>query len=580
MIKPYTYTLCFLLFLSIIGLDLKAQDISDKNGKVQVIDGRKFYVHIVTKEETLYGISKKYGVDIKDIVLDNPLTINGLKVGHAIKIPVPLKSIETKTLDGKFFYHNVIAGETYYSLSRQYSVTIEKLQSVNPELAEGLKAGVSIRVPVTKKEQEEQEEIDSPDFTSTEDSLDTIINRTIGIIDSVQEVLDTLIISDDSLIFKDVYRVAIMLPFYLDMNDSIDVKKDIEDPEKIYSRSKLALDFYQGALLALDSMEKQGFAVEVFVYDTDNDTGRVKDILLKEEFNTMDLIIGPLYRSNLSLVVDYAMDKGIEVTAPLITTNRILKGNKYLSKAKPCVQTQVDAITKYVVEQYCDDSLLQLNGVNLVVVHNDDPGEKLLADQIIARVLQMKSDTLLKLSDLPDVKVISFRERQMQAVEDALSIADSNLVIVPSRDQAFVSILTSGLIKMEDEYNTKLFGLPVWSKFHNLEEKALHSLSVHLASSNYIDYKDHEVVKFVKSYLNKFKSYPQMYSFGGFDVTYFYLNALKNYGCNYQSFLPELKMKSLHTNYEFEKTLNGGYENKHVYILRYEDYRLVLPSAN
>ena len=128
-----------------------AQDKKDKEFVIKIIEGKKYYVHTVAKGETLYGISKSYDVTIKDIVFENPLTINGLNVGKTIKIPVPIRVVDPKVMDGQYIYHTIQPGETMFSLSRQYNVSIETIDLANPELVGGLRAGGTLRIPVLKK---------------------------------------------------------------------------------------------------------------------------------------------------------------------------------------------------------------------------------------------------------------------------------------------------------------------------------------------------------------------------------------------------------------------------------------------
>jgi hypothetical protein len=150
--------------------------------------------------------------------------------------------------------------------------------------------------------------------------------------------------------------------------------------------------------------------------------------------------------------------------------------------------------------------------------------------------------------------------------------------VVPSRDQSFVSKLTSGLYDRQEEYNVIVFGLPVWKNFYNIDGNKLHQQKVHISSPSYIDHGSAAVVGFVKKFHKRYYDYPSQYAFQGFDLTYFMMNMLKSYGYNYQSYLPEANIPTLQTNYSFQPTPGGGYENQKVYILKYEDYELKLAA--
>ena len=99
--------LILLTGLTLLCLCTYAQDDIVPKNVIKIIDGRKYYAHTVAKGETLYGISKRYDVEVKEIVFENPLTINGLKVGETIKIPVPIIVVDPMVLDGKYIFHTV-----------------------------------------------------------------------------------------------------------------------------------------------------------------------------------------------------------------------------------------------------------------------------------------------------------------------------------------------------------------------------------------------------------------------------------------------------------------------------------------
>ena len=296
-VKRLFYIWALVTTLGILNSGDCVGQVNSDNAHIQIIEGRKYYVHTVGKGETLYGISNKYGVEVKDIVLENPLSINGLKLGQTIKIPVPIKVVSTKALDGKFFYHQVQPGETFYALARQYSVSVENIKLANPEIVAGLKANTTIRIPVTKKIQQDNADIGSPGFADNSEEAveDTAAAEISSLADSVVDamVADS-VIRRDTIMLKNVYHVALMLPLYLDINDSIDKKRKPEDEEIIFKRSNVALEFYEGARMAIDSMHKMDFNARIYVYDTENDTAVVKKLMLKSEMKKMDLIVGPL----------------------------------------------------------------------------------------------------------------------------------------------------------------------------------------------------------------------------------------------------------------------------------------------
>lgn len=546
-----------------------------KDKEVKIIDGKKYFAHTVAKGETLYGIAKNYGVEVKDIVLENPLTINGLKVGETIKVPVPIIVIDPMVLDGKYIYHTVQPGETFYSLSRKYEISIETIDLANPEIIGSIKAGSSVRIPVLRKSISKSSLLEE-----VLESLDT----NLTVINDSSNADSALVIIKDTILLKDTYQISLMLPLYLNENDTLAGLRKADDPVKVYQKSIIGIEFYQGASLALDSLRMQGYKAKVTVYDTQRDTSKMKEFMEDTNLVYSDLLIGPLYRSNLAVIRQYAIDNRIHMVSPFISTNKILIGNEFMSKVKPAVQTHVEEIARYISSEFLVDNDLKFESSNLILVHNGDAGEQMLCELYKQKDEQLRVSTNDSMSSVAihrEIKVVNYLEREMEAIEEALSLMDSNILVILSRDQVFVSKIISKLHRKHDDYSMVVFGLPVWRYFRNLESTKLMDLNVHIASGLYIDYKSEAVIQFINSFTKKFNQYPSQYAFEGFDVTYSYLQVLQKYGSNFSSYLPEAKVSSLKSFNHYSKIgIGSGYENKRVFILKYEDYDLVLKSGD
>ena len=108
-----------------------------KSATIVYINGAKYYIHTVQAGETLYGLSKTYGVGEKVILENNPSIARGLKTAENIKIPFVADVPEPKSdkkLRKTFDFHFVSKGETLYAISRQYEIPVKTLLEDNPNL--------------------------------------------------------------------------------------------------------------------------------------------------------------------------------------------------------------------------------------------------------------------------------------------------------------------------------------------------------------------------------------------------------------------------------------------------------------
>lgn len=127
--------------------------------------------HKVQKGETLYSISKKYNVSISDLEQLNPTVKKGLLVHTVLQISSN-KEKDIATV------HEVIAKETLFGLSKKYNLSIEKLKELNPIIeTEGLKVGQILQVSNSKKNLKlEKAVVEKPNITN-ENTLETFMDK-------------------------------------------------------------------------------------------------------------------------------------------------------------------------------------------------------------------------------------------------------------------------------------------------------------------------------------------------------------------------------------------------------------------
>lgn len=95
----------------------------------ETVNGKIFVIHSVGEKETLYGISRRYGASIESILQYNPTADGGLEIGQILKVPYTPKKV-TRT-NGSGTTHTVEAKETMYSISKMYGVTVEEIKQWN-----------------------------------------------------------------------------------------------------------------------------------------------------------------------------------------------------------------------------------------------------------------------------------------------------------------------------------------------------------------------------------------------------------------------------------------------------------------
>jgi LysM repeat protein len=110
----------------------------------ETVNGKVFVIHSVGEKETLYAISRRYGTTVENILQYNPTADAGLEIGQILKVPYTPKKITTTQTRGTL--HTVAAKETMFSISKMYGVTVDELKQWNNLADNALSIGQQIIV--------------------------------------------------------------------------------------------------------------------------------------------------------------------------------------------------------------------------------------------------------------------------------------------------------------------------------------------------------------------------------------------------------------------------------------------------
>lgn len=123
-----------------------------------------YIIHTVSAKETLYSLSKQYGISMEEICELNPeLKTGNLKKGAKLKFPNTIKTVDTNdqikapksveipttnetTVATADLIHKVQPKETLYRISKKYGVSVSELQRLNPTITSGLPVGFDLVV--------------------------------------------------------------------------------------------------------------------------------------------------------------------------------------------------------------------------------------------------------------------------------------------------------------------------------------------------------------------------------------------------------------------------------------------------
>ncbi|MRI00365.1 LysM peptidoglycan-binding domain-containing protein [Kriegella sp. EG-1] len=490
--------------------------------------------YTVPSKMNFYRLEQEFGVKSDEVVRLNPEITEkgGLKEGMIIRLPQQKLDAGDVNTDN-FNFYEVKPKQTEFSLTRKLGITYKELLALNPNLSEGLKAGMILKLP--------------------KDQIGDFEVRNALVLDKLNLL--------DSINTAHKPKVLFMLPFRLDridFNEVDEIQKQLDKPSLL----KYSLGFYSGALIALDSVAKLGISVDVKTIDNQYKLAKTKELLLRENLGDYNAIIGPFDLASVREVAVRAADKKVPVITPI-------KPNK-------------DVSLKNVFFSYTDDQLLRAKMIAYI--------KEIYIDQniiIIADSAHVKSSKII-VDNFPEAKVAKVIEEEknigvsIDGLKSLFVKEKENWVFVESDNFKLVTSVTSILNSLNNslldpETDKEKLKLRMFTTHKNNAFDSDVISSTHLSNLHFTYpsvFREPASNSFEKAYLKRFGGEPDRYAIRGFDTTYDLLLKLA-----YKNDLFEISKIVGETEYtgnkfSYEKDFASGYFNQASYIMSYEDLRL------
>lgn len=571
-----------------------------------------YFLHTITKGQSLYSIASMYDVTPAEIMKMNPGSDVKIKAGETLKIPQ--KSIEAS----QQVFHTIQAGETLYKLTQRYGITAQKICQANPGLsAENFRIGQVIAIPSKLGNSEEAiiNEVKSSAQTVSStpatplkpkcrdmhrvERKETIysISRLYGISESeliaanpelrkgklkkgkflcipYTTVTDNTppanesnkvasIPTDDELFNENkkenrkisTIKAAVMLPFMANGGNNRDEQVRM-------------IEYYEGFLMAVDSLKEKGMSVDLHTYDTGNNTSSIKTILAKEELKGMDIVFGPAYPEHIKPLAEFAKQNNVRLVVPFTS-----KGSEVFNN--PAIY-QINTPQSYLYSEVYEHFTRKFTNANVVFLDAED-GDKDKAEFIKGLKDELKS----KHTPYTELKGESITPESLKAVMNPE--LDNIFIPISGTNVALIKLLPQLVVTRRDnpEYRMQLFGYPEWQTYTHDHLASFYELDTYFYSSFYTNNLFPEAVRFSSAYRQWYSkdmanTYPK-YGMLGFDTAYFFLKGLSQYGSNMEDNLNKLAVTPIQTGFKFERVNNwGGFINRKVFFVHFtKNYELI-----
>lgn len=581
--------LCCMLFVSTYGIGMLAQE------------NQSYFLHTIEKGQSLYSIASMYGVSQADIVKLNPGSDEKIYIGRTLRIPRVANNTQKET------FHTIAAGETLYRLTVKYNTTAKAICEANPGLsAENFKIGQVIRIPSSEGEDstnksKEQTQLSESGVPSAVQSRcremhkvkrkETIfsISREYNITEAeliaanpelkgkdkikkgswlcipypsvvAQQTTDVQTIPTDSELFNEnkkknvrfkTIKAAVILPF---LNTS-------------KNESARMVEYYEGFLMAVDSLKKTGTSIELYTYSSGSETSSLESILKKNELKQVDIIFGPAYHQHIAPLASFAKNNNIRLVIPFTSKDNTVFQN-------PSIY-QINTPQSYLYSEVYDHFVRQFPNANVIFIeasqNTQDKKEfiKGLKEELKNRSVSVKS--LKENSSTESFKAV------LQEGKSNIFIptSGSNLTLVKILPQLTL------LVREQPQSDIHLFGYPEWQTYTEDHLEAFFELDTYFYSSFYTNNLLPAATRFTKNYRRWYGKdmgdrYPK-YGMLGFDTGFYFLNGLANYGSDFENKMQLMNIVPIQTGFKFQRVNNwGGFINKKVFFVHFtRNYELV-----
>lgn len=570
--------------------------------KVQAQNGTGYFLHTVTKGQSLYSIASMYNVTVDDIVRMNPNSREQIRAGQALKIP------QHSNNNQKEQFHTIQAGETLYKLTVKYNVTSQEICQANPGLsASNFRIGQVIAIPTSsgdkqevmapKKEETPAQQEKWRDMHKVQ-RKETIfsISREYGLTE------EELIAANPELRVKKLKKGTFLFIPYPQKEQPAAASKpvaDVQAPsnEELFRKNEIThkkyatiraavmlpfsksssrndeqsrmVEFYEGFLMAVDSLKHQGISLDIYTYDTKGTAAGLQSVLSQNNLKGMDIIFGPVNQEEIPVLAEFAKKNKVRLVIPFSPKVNQVFNNPYVY--------QVNTPQSYLYSEVYEHYIRKFGKTNVVFV--DDGSQA--ADKLDF-IKGMKTE--LKDKGVPFKQIQLGVELDPVRVIAAMDTLKENIFIPISGKSSTLTKVLPHLTQVRREhpnFNMHLFGYPEWQTYTQDFLASFYELDTYFYSSFYTNNLFPAAISFTQSYRRWFSkdmanTFPK-YGMLGFDIGYFFLKGLAMHGSDMEEKLHRVQVTPIQTGFKFERVNNwGGFINRKVFFVHFaKDFELI-----
>ena len=310
-------------------------------------------------------------------------------------------------------------------------------------------------------------------------------------------------------------KVAVFIPLYADqVPDSVLSGSDKTNFPKVVLPG---LEFYNGVMMAIDSLNKDGVKAEISIYDTKQTKQNLADLLKKPELNNVGLMIASITNpAELKMFADMALSKKIPLISATYPNYVGISQNPYFVLLNSSFPAHLEALYKYMQRYYSSGDIIAVTKKGAT----EDYIKKYITD-----INNTGNGVPLKIKWVN----IDANNISMNNLVFNLDSTKNNVIFVASPLENFGLNIVKKL-SSNQSYQTTAIGMPTWGSVKDFDKPEYENVNI-IYSTPFSYYSQNLSLSSIvnKRYKEKYYSRPSDMVFKGFEVTYHFIKLFQKY---------------------------------------------------
>ncbi len=358
-------------------------------------------------------------------------------------------------------------------------------------------------------------------------------------------------------------NVALFTPLYLD--SAYDGQVNYRYGHQLPRFINPGLEFYEGVLYAVDSLERKGIRLNLHVFDTRSSAEGVQNVINRPDFDNMDIILGHVNANEARILANVAREKHIPFINVNFPNDAGVRDNPYYVILNATIKTQVTGLYRY---------LQKYHGLSEVIVIRKPGSQEDAIEKMLKEAAATTRSVPLKMKFLTVGE-----EATLTELSNEFAAEDSKVAVIGSLDVNFSKKAAASLALINQDHPVKVFGMPTFEVM-DFSGPEYRNLEIYYGTPFPYTELNPNVKAYDDLYKKEYYSRTSDMVYRGIESFYYFANLLYDKKDNIATSLGEGN-DFLFSEFDIQPVLNPQsmqidyYENKRIYFIQKVDGKIV-----